>query len=181
MRAADFRHLRGITLVECVCDEVAFLLSDDSANPDAEILTAVRPGLATTSGQLFLISSPYARKGELWRSYQKDFGAHGDPLLLVAQATSRMMNSTLPQSVIDRAMERDAASAAAEYGAEFRRDIEAFISIEAVQSVVDRGVFERAPVRGINYDAFIDPSVALLMLSRCVLATPIAPTGKNRS
>jgi hypothetical protein len=158
VRASDFRRLRGLTLVEAICDEVAFFLSDDSANPDSEILTAVRPGLATTSGQLFLISSPYARRGELWRSYQRHFGPNGDPLVLVAQAASRTMNSSLPQSVVERAYERDAASAAAEYGAEFRRDIDSPFAAEAVQSVVERGVYERSPVRGITYDAFIDPS-----------------------
>ena len=158
VRASDFRRLRGLTLVECICDELAFFLSDDSANPDSEILAAVRPGLATTNGQLFMISSPYARRGELWRAYQKHFGPQGDPLLLVAQATSRTMNATLPQSVIDRAFERDAASAEAEYGATFRKDIDSPFNIEAIQSVVDRGVYERPPVRGVVYDGFIDPS-----------------------
>ena len=158
VRASDFRRLRGLTLIEVICDEVAFFLSEDSSNPDTEILNAVRPGLATTNGQLFMISSPYARKGELWRSYQKHFGPQGDPLLLVAQATSRTMNATLPQSVIDRAIERDAASASAEFGAEFRRDIEGFVTIEAVQSVVSRGVYERSPMLGVDYSGFVDPS-----------------------
>ena len=31
VRASDFRRLRGLTLVEAICDEVAFFLSDDSA------------------------------------------------------------------------------------------------------------------------------------------------------
>lgn len=158
VRASDFRRLRGLTLVEVVCDEVAFFLSDDSANPDTEILAAVRPGLATTNGQLVMISSPYARRGELWRAYQKHFGAAGDPLLLVAQATTRTMNATLAQSVIDRAFERDAASAAAEYGAEFRKDMNSPFGAEQVQSVVDRGVYERAPERGVFYNGFVDPS-----------------------
>ena len=61
----------------------------------------------------------------MWRTYSKHYGAAGDPLILVAQGASRMFNPTLPQSVVDRAMERDPATAAAEYGAEFRRDIRA--------------------------------------------------------
>jgi nicotinamidase-related amidase len=47
---------------------------------DDEILNAVRPGLATTGGPLFMISSPYARRGELWRVFQKHYGGAGDPL-----------------------------------------------------------------------------------------------------
>ena len=98
----------------------------------------MRPGLATTGGPLFLISAPYARRGELWRTYSKHFGPAGEPLILVAQGASRVFNPTLPQSVVDRAMERDPATAAAEYGAEFRRDIESFVSIEALTRLRQR-------------------------------------------
>jgi hypothetical protein len=158
VRASDWRRLRGLSLVTCICDEVSFFLNENSSNPDSEILNAVRPGLATTSGPLFLISSPYARRGELWNTYNKHFGPNGDPRILVAQAPSRTMNSSLPQSVVDRAYERDAASAAAEYGAEFRRDIESFVNIEAVRACVSSGVYERAPIPGITYHAFVDPA-----------------------
>src|SRR5262249_12351995 len=75
VRAADFRRLRGLTYVAVIADEVAFWMSDEySSNPDSEILAAVRPGLATTGGPMFLISSPYARKGELWNLYRKHYG-----------------------------------------------------------------------------------------------------------
>jgi hypothetical protein len=158
VRASDFRRLRGPTYIAVIADEVAFWLSDSSANPDSEILNAVRPGLATTGGPLFMISSPYARRGELWRLYNRHFGPTGDPLILVAQGASRTFNPTLSQSIIDRATERDHASAAAEYGAEFRKDIESFVPIEAVRACVSSGIFERAPERGISYHGFVDPS-----------------------
>ena len=68
VRAADFRRLRGITLIEVIFDEIAFVMTDSwSANPNSEIVNAIRPGLATTGGPLFMISSPYARKGGLAR------------------------------------------------------------------------------------------------------------------
>ena len=159
VRAADFRRLRGPTYIAIVADEVAFwLTSENSSNPDVEILNAVRPGLATSRGPMFLISSPYARRGELWRLYQKHFGPNGDPLVLVAQGSSRTFNPSLPQSVVDRAIERDPASAAAEFGAEFRRDIESFVSIESVMACVNANVFERPPQGGNNYFGFCDPS-----------------------
>jgi phage terminase large subunit-like protein len=81
VRAADFRRLRGPTYIAVIADEVAFFMNENSVNPDSEILNAVRPGLATTGGPLFMISSPYARRGELWRTYSKHFGAAGDPLI----------------------------------------------------------------------------------------------------
>jgi hypothetical protein len=159
VRASDFRRLRGPTYIAVICDESAFWPSTEmSTNPDSEILNAVRPGLATTQGPLFLISSPYARRGELWTLYRKHFGPQGDPLILVAQAASRTMNPVLRQSVVDRAMERDPISAAAEYLAQFRTDLEAFVNREAVQHCISRGVFERPPLRNVAYTAFCDPS-----------------------
>ena len=60
------------------------------------------------------------------------------------------MNSTVPQTTIDEATERDPSSAAAEYGAEFRSDLEDFISREAVLACVD-GVRERPPQIGKHH------------------------------
>jgi hypothetical protein len=158
VRAADFRRLRGLTFIGVIADEVAFWMTEDSSNPDDEILNAVRPGLATTGGPLFLISSPYARKGELWRTFRKHFGANGDAAILVAQGSSRTFNPSLPQSVVDRAYERDPIAAAAEYGGEFRKDVEEFINLEAVMQCVAPGVIERGREYYKVYHAFCDPS-----------------------
>ena len=68
------------------------------------------------------------------------------------------MNPTVPQRVIDEATERDPASAAAEYGAQFRTDVESFVNREAVEACVSVGVRERAPISGVSYSAFVDPS-----------------------
>jgi hypothetical protein len=158
VRSSDFRRLRGPTFCGIICDETAFWLSEYSSNPDTEILNSVRPGLATTGGPLFIISSPYARRGELWKLFSKHYGPAGDPAILVARAPTRDMNPSLPQSVVDRAIERDAASAGAEYMAEFRSDLEAFVSIEAIRACVSPGILERSPSRDLYYSAFVDPS-----------------------
>jgi hypothetical protein len=68
------------------------------------------------------------------------------------------MNPGVPQIVIDNAFEEDPAAAAAEYGAEFRSDVEAFITQEAVDACVVPGRFELPPVAGTRYIAFVDPS-----------------------
>jgi hypothetical protein len=60
--------------------------------------------------------------------------------------------------VIDEAYEADPASAAAEYNAEFRTDIQSYIAIEAVLACVSTGCFERPPVPDEYFSAFIDPS-----------------------
>ena len=64
----------------------------------------------------------------------------------------------MPQSVVDRAIERDPVSADAEFGGNFRRDIEAFVSIEVVNGCVSHGIYERAPLAGTLYYGFVDPS-----------------------
>jgi hypothetical protein len=158
VRSASFRRLRGPTYIACICDEAAFWYSDEfSANTDAEILNSVRPGLATTGGPLIIASSPYAKRGVLWEAHRKHFGKDGDPRILVAQGTSREFNPLLAQSVIDRAMARDRAAASAEYLAQFRSDIESFVSFEIVNACLG-DYAEMAPVSNCRYFGFVDPS-----------------------
>jgi hypothetical protein len=141
-----------------VADEIAFWQAEDgSANPDVEILRAVKPTLLTTHGPLIAISSPYARRGELWTTFKRDYGPQGDPLILVAHAASREMNPTLRQADIDREMARDPASGVAEYYAEFRTDISAFVSQEVIDGCVAHGVFELPPAADVSYLGFVDP------------------------
>jgi hypothetical protein len=154
---ASFRSTRGYTLVAALCDEIAFWANEDAAEPDYEVLNALRPGMATIPGAMLLCaSSPYARRGALWDAWRRYFGKPDGPL--VWQAATRVMNPTVPQSVIDEAAERDPAHAAAEYGAQFRSDIEAFVSREVVEACISPGVHERPRMAGVRYVAFCDPS-----------------------
>jgi hypothetical protein len=88
VRAASFRRLRGVTAVAVVASETAFWFSDDAANPDTEILAAVRPTLLTTKGMLFQISTPYAKRGELWEAHRKHFGQADSKVLVVRSRTA---------------------------------------------------------------------------------------------
>jgi hypothetical protein len=160
-RPASYRSIRSGTFCACLCDEVAFWRDLDSANPDTLILQAVRPSLITTNGPLICISSPFAMRGELWEAYKRDYGPNGDPQVIIAKAASRTMNPGLSQKVIDRAFERDAISAASEYGrenVEFRSDVEAAFDMRAVEATVLRGVYEIPHVLGGHYVAFCDPA-----------------------
>jgi len=158
VHTASFRAVRGYSLIGVIADEIAFWSVDEgAADPDREILNGLRPGLVTTGGLLLCISSPYARRGELWRNYRGHFGKDDDPVL-VWQADTRSMNPAVDAQVIADAYAADEASAAAEYGAEFRRDIESFVSAEAVAGCIIPGRVELPPAHGISYHAFIDPS-----------------------
>ncbi len=82
----------------------------------------------------------------LWENYHRYFGQEGSAL--VWQADTRRMNPTVRQTDIDAEYEKDPASAAAEYGAQFRTDIESFVSREAVEACIVRGVHERGYLSG---------------------------------
>ena len=116
VHTASFRSTRGYAIVAGLLDELAFWsLAEASAEPDVEVINALRPGQATIPGSMLLCaSSPYAHKGALFDAHRKHFGKDGDPVLCWHAAT-RDMNPRVPQAVIDAAMARDAAHAAAEY------------------------------------------------------------------
>jgi hypothetical protein len=158
-RPASFRTIRGISAAAIICDEIAFWRSDEtSRNPDAEVLNAARPALASLNGLLCCVSSPYAKRGEAWNAYKRDFGGEGDPKIIVVNAPSRTMNETLSESIVARAYERDPQSAKAEFGGEFRNDIAGFLDFALIDAAVDRGVLVRPPRSGVRYRAAADPS-----------------------
>jgi hypothetical protein len=106
---------------------------------------------------LMVATSPYARKGPVWDAWRKHYKQEHDPIL-IWQAPTRTMNPSVPQSTIDAAYERDPANAEAEYGAQFRSDIETYINREVVEAAVPLGQFEVTPITGVIYSAFVDPS-----------------------
>ena len=159
VRPASFRKLRGPTYIAIICDELAFWFTDEGyVNPDIEIIAAARPGLMTTHGPLLTASSPYAKRGVLWDTYKRHYGPNGTPAVLVAKGTTREFNPTIAQEEIDAELERDPIKNRAEYLAEFRSDIEGFVSIDAVQACVAPAVFERVKEHYVSCYAFVDPS-----------------------
>lgn len=153
---ASFRTARGYSVACCIADEIAFWRSEDSANPDHEIINAIRPAMATLDGRLVALSSPYARRGALWDAYKRYHGKTGP--ILVAQAPTHTMNPSLPLRFIEQAYERDEAAAKAEYGAEFRTDVEGFLTREVVEACTVPGRIELPPLKGVKYSAFTDSS-----------------------
>ena len=150
--ANSFRNIRGPTVVCAIFEELAFWFDERSANPDKEILRAVRPSMLTVPGALLLgISSPYGKRGLLYEKYRDHFG-RDDSRVLVWKADTQTMNP------IADAYEQDPAAASAEYGAEFRNDLEGFVSREALDAVTSGGVSERPPLEDVNYVGFVDPN-----------------------
>ena len=156
---ASFRVTRGYSFAAVLCDETAFWRNDDAtANPDVEIFRALRPGMASIPGSILLnASSPYARRGVLYQTYRRHFGKN-EGRVLVWQGSTAEMNPSIDPEVIAEAYEEDPASASSEYGAQFRDDIDDFVSQAVVDACTDPGVVERAANRslGYRYSAFVD-------------------------
>jgi len=154
----NFRTIRGYTVVAAICDEIAFWRSEESTNPDFEVLNALRPAMATIENALLVcISSPYWRKGMLWEAYRQHYGTENHEIL-VCQASTEVMNPTISHRVIEAAYAKDPAVAAAEYGAQFRQDLESFISEDVLWSCIIEDRFELPPNPEYKYVAAVDPS-----------------------
>jgi hypothetical protein len=151
---------RGRTFLAVLCDETAFWPTGDGAvNPDTEVINAVRPGLSTIPHSLLLIaSSPYAKRGILYSNYARYFGKDDAPVLVWQGTTEEMNSSLVGDPLIAEMYAEDPERASAEFGARFRSDLEAFVAREAVEACVEGGVFERAPLSGVTYRGFTDPS-----------------------
>jgi hypothetical protein len=155
---ASHRSVRGYAILAGLLDEAALFPTDDAAEPDYEIINALRPGMATIPNSMLLCaSSPYAQRGALFTAFKQHYGG-SDSSVLVWKAPTRTMNPTVLQSVIDAAMEADPASAAAEYMAEFRTDVETFVSRDVVEAAIVGGRHELPLAEGVRYFGFVDPS-----------------------
>ena len=77
---------------------------------------------------------------------------------LLSFAAMRPHAAGVPSAVIDQAYAEDEAVARAEYGAEFRRDLESFVSKEALEAVTLDGRLELPRIPNTRYVAFVDPS-----------------------
>jgi hypothetical protein len=157
---ADRSGARGFTLVAGLCDEVAhWETSETGANPDVEILNALRPAMLTVPGAMLLCaSSPYAQRGAMWEAHKANFGKDDSPVL-VWQAASRVMHPGLSQAKIDAEIAKDPARGRAEYLALFRSPSEALLPRELVEAAIERGVTVRPPRQDVTtYTSFIDVS-----------------------
>jgi hypothetical protein len=165
---ASFKTIRGRTVVAALLDEVAFW-SSEGANPDSEVIAAIKPSMLTIPNSMLLVaSSPYSRRGALWESYRRHYGKPGK--VLVWQAPTTTMNPTVPQADVDAALEDDPEKNKAEYLAQFRSDLESFVPIEVINAVTVSGRYELAPDQVRAAIGFIDMSGGRVDSHTCAVA-----------
>jgi len=159
---------RGRSYALVIVEEAAFLPIDTDANPDKELIRSIGPGLGRVPGSLLVVlSSPYARRGIIYDAWKRHQANPDDPTVVFVKAPTLQLNPTHDKRTIEKAYEDDPISAATEYGAEFRTDVEAFLTLEAIEACIEDGVFERpprsgagasgkAPTHPTTYRAFLD-------------------------
>jgi hypothetical protein len=157
VHVGSFRSTRGYSFACVVLDELAFYRSDESANPDVELVRAVRPGLVNLGGRLLGFSSPHSRRGHLWDMYRAHFGQDGSRVM-VLQAGGRLLNPTISQDIIDQARAEDAVAARSEWDGQFREDLSQFLDDELIDRAVVPGRRELLGLPRKAYMAFVDPS-----------------------
>jgi hypothetical protein len=147
---------RGRTYALCVVEEAAFLRDEESSNPDVELIRALRPALARCPGSLLaVVSSPYARRGVLWNAVQRHAG-QPDGDVVVVQAPTLDLNPLFDAGAIAKAFDDDPISAASEYGAQFRNDLESYVAADVLDAVIVDGRYELPPTPGITYFGWLD-------------------------
>jgi terminase large subunit-like protein len=158
VHTSSYKSVRGRTLVAALCDEAAFWRSEDSRNPAAAVLAALRPGLSTIPGAPLLVAtSTYSQEGAVYEAFTRHHG-QDDSTVMVWRAPTLTMNPSFRRDVVTAALAADPQSAAAEYGSEFLTDLRAYLDEELIQDSIDHGCHERAPSNRWRYVAFVDPS-----------------------
>lgn len=159
VKTCNYRTIRGFTVLAAVCEEIAFWRDENSANPAQEVLAALRPALATIPESILVgISTPYSRSGVLWEQFSNNFGKGEARSPLIWKAPTRIMNPTIDAELIENDLREDYARAKSEWDAEWREDIEGFLSLEVIEAAVVPGRFELSRLKDTEYFGFIDAS-----------------------
>jgi hypothetical protein len=156
VHTTSWRSTRGYSYAAVILDELSFFRDDFSANPDVELVRAVRPGLLNLGGRLIGLSSPHSRRGHLWEMFRSHFGKPSS--VLVIQAGGPTLNPTLNQEALDRQRAEDPIAARSEQDAEFREDISQFLTDDVLDPALRPGRKALPYQRDHQHHAFCDPS-----------------------
>jgi hypothetical protein len=158
VHTTSFRSTRGYSYAAVILDELAYFRDDLSANPDIELVRAVRPGLANLGGRLLGLSSPHAKRGHLFEMFRQYYGQPSEVLVLKADHTQ--LNPTLDPKIIERAMPEDPEAARSEWFGEFRSDVSQWLPDDLIDAAVVTGRVELPWLLQLRncYVAFADPA-----------------------
>jgi len=155
--ASGFKQVRGYAVAAALCDELAFWWNEDTnANPDVEVLRALRPGLGKVPGSRLLIAtSPWTEEGAAYEMHQRYHGNDASAHVLVLRGGTLQLNPTYDAKRIAVVEAEDPESAAAEFGAAWRVAGGTLVRPEVYDRCVDADVAERAPEPPLGDDYYV--------------------------
>ena len=149
---------RGQRYALAIVEEAAFLQSA-SPSPIRTSSCCGRSGRRSRASRVrsWPSSVPYARRGVLFDAFERNQREPAPDVLLVRPTRERSTRCSTrgPSSARSRTIR---VGAAAEYAAEFRSDVESFVSRDVIAACTIPHRHELPPVAGIRYRAFVDPS-----------------------
>jgi hypothetical protein len=155
-RPCSYISIRGVPVICAILDELAFWNHEpSSANPEEEVLHAIRPAMATlTKTKLIKISTPFRKEGILWDEFQRrDELDH-----FVWQLSSQEMNPSISVKFLEKARDANESTFRREHLAEFTDSAFAWIPPELLEPCILRGRRELPPIAGGTYVAAVDPA-----------------------
>jgi hypothetical protein len=135
---ASKASIRGYTVLAAVLDEFAWVSTEEeAANADEEIASAMRYAMLKPDGaprrRLMTISSPAAKAGIVYDTFQKYHGQSIAPVL-VAHGPTWVWNPSIDRELLEEERKRDPKRYAREVLAEFVDAINAWIEGYAVDA-----------------------------------------------
>jgi hypothetical protein len=155
--ASNYRQVRGYSIAAALLDEVAFWWNDDTnANPDVEIVRALRPRLGKVPGsRLLAITTPWTEEGWAFDTHERHYGNDASNHVLVVKAPTMVLNPSFDAARIAIEEAEDPESAAAEYGAQWRVAGGSLVRPDAYDACVSKDVSERAPEPPLGDDVYL--------------------------
>jgi hypothetical protein len=163
IKSANWRSTRGFSVGILIMEELAFWrFESDSANPDKEIYTAIRPSMTTIKNSLTIgISTPLLRSGLLYEKYERNFGKPGK--VLIWRSPTWRMNLSLNETELrdEFGEELGLSEFESEYAANWRSDLEGYLPLEIIDNAIVPGRQYLPPKPGTQYFGFCDSAEGL--------------------
>jgi len=156
---ASARATRGWTASCIILDEAAFFVDSDGNASAGAVLDALIPTTATfgDAAKIVIPTTPSGRTGLVFDLFERAREGLLDDVFVTQKAT-RELNPKVSEKTIAKARARDPESASAEYDAQFREPVEAFLNSELVDKCVEKRGQAVQAASGVNYVAAVDPA-----------------------
>ena len=155
-RPCSYIAVRGVPIICVICDEMAFWRHEETAaNPEQEVIDAIRPAMAAlVNTKIVKISTPFRKDGILWREFQK----RTELRHLVWQLSTEEMNPAVSKQFLEAARQDNEQTFRREHLAEFTDNVLGWITPEILEPCVLRGLRELPRVSNGTYVAAVDPA-----------------------